>query len=333
MSANHYDTIIIGSGPAGYTAAIYAGRANLKTLVLEGIERGGQLMITSEVENYPGFAAGIQGPEIMEEFRKQAARFGAELKSVLADKAELLGGAPFKVSAEGTNYTSDTVIVATGATARFLGIPSELAYKGKGVSACATCDGFFFKGREVAVVGGGDSAFEEANFLTKFASKVTLLHRSDNYRASKIMVDRAKKNAKIAFKTFVEVSEVYGEEKTGTVTGIKLKDTRTQKIEDFPVQGLFIAIGHVPNTALFKGQLEMDETGYLITKPDRTATNIAGVFAAGDVKDHYYRQAITAAGSGCQAAIEAERFLEATMASRSAADTRSSAPQTEGKHG
>lgn len=310
MSDSHYDTIIIGSGPAGYTAAIYAGRANLKTLVLEGIERGGQLMITSEVENYPGFATGIQGPEMMDHFRAQAARFGAELKSVLADKAELSGGAPFKVTAEGTTYTGDTVIIATGASARFLGIPSELAYKGKGVSACATCDGFFFRGKEVAVVGGGDSAFEEANFLTKFASKVTLLHRSDTFRASKIMVDRAKKNPKIAFKTFVAVDEVYGEEKTGTVTGVKLKNTATGAIEDFPVQGLFIAIGHVPNTGLFKGQLDMEETGYLKTQADRTATNIPGVFAAGDVKDHYYRQAITAAGSGCQAAIEAERYLE-----------------------
>jgi thioredoxin reductase (NADPH) len=311
MSQNHFDTIIIGSGPAGYTAAIYAGRANLRTLVLEGIERGGQLMITSEVENYPGFPQGIQGPEIMEHFRSQAARFGAELKSVMADKAELTGGAPFKISAEGTVYTSDTVIIATGASARFLGIPSELAYKGKGVSACATCDGFFFRGKEVAVVGGGDSAFEEANFLTKFASRVTLLHRRDTFRASKIMVDRARNNPKIAIKPFVEVAEIYGEEKTGTVSGLKLKNTQTGALEDFPVQGLFIAIGHVPNTSLFKGQLDMDETGYLITKPDRTATNIPGVFAAGDVKDHFYRQAITAAGSGCQAAIEAERYLEA----------------------
>jgi thioredoxin reductase (NADPH) len=318
MNANHYDTIIIGSGPAGYTAAIYAGRANLKTLVLEGIERGGQLMITSEVENYPGFATGIQGPEMMDHFRAQAARFGAELKSVIADKAELKGGAPFKVTAESITYTGDTVIVATGASARFLGIPSELAYKGKGVSACATCDGFFFRGKEVAVVGGGDSAFEEANFLTKFASKVTLLHRSDSFRASKIMVDRAKKNPKIVFKTFATVDEVYGEEKTGTVTGLKLKDPRTNAIEDFPVQGLFIAIGHVPNTALFKGQLDMEETGYLVTQPDRTATNISGVFAAGDVKDHFYRQAITAAGSGCMAAIEAERYLESLETRKSA---------------
>lgn len=310
MRENHFDTIIIGSGPAGYTAAIYAGRANLKTLVLEGIERGGQLMITSEVENYPGFPQGVQGPELMEHFRNQAARFGAVLKPIIADKAELAQGAPFQISAEGVIYTSDTVIVATGASARFLGIPSEKAYKGKGVSACATCDGFFFRGKEVAVVGGGDSAFEEANFLTKFATKVTLLHRRDTYRASKIMVERARNNPKIAFKTFVEVAEIYGDEKTGTVAGLKLKNTQSGTIEDFPVQGLFIAIGHVPNTALFKGQLNMDETGYLITQPGRTATNIPGVFAAGDVQDHYYRQAVTAAGSGCQAAIEAERYLE-----------------------
>ncbi|HRP70402.1 MAG TPA: thioredoxin-disulfide reductase [Turneriella sp.] len=310
MNENHYNTIIIGSGPAGYTAAIYAGRANLKVLVLEGIERGGQLMITSEVENYPGFPEGIQGPELMEHFRNQALRFGATLKSVLADKAELKDGAPFKVTAEGTTYTGDTVIIATGASARFLGISSEEKYKGKGVSACATCDGFFFRGKEVAVVGGGDSAFEEATFLTKFASKVTLLHRRDTFRASKIMVERAEKNPKISIKPFVEVSEVYGEEKTGTVTGLKLKNTQSGVVEDFPVQGLFIAIGHDPNTALFKGQLDMDATGYLKTQPGRTATNIPGVFAAGDVQDHYYRQAITAAGSGCQAAIEAERYLE-----------------------
>lgn len=314
MSENHFDTIIIGSGPAGYTAAIYAGRANLRTLVLEGIERGGQLMITSEVENYPGFPQGVQGPEMMEHFRVQAARFGAELKSVMADNAELTGGAPFKITAEGTLYTADSVIIATGASARFLGIPSELAYKGKGVSACATCDGFFFRGKEVAVVGGGDSAFEEANFLTKFASKVTLLHRRDTFRASKIMVDRARNNPKITIKPFVEVAEIYGEEKTGTVSGLKLKNTESGAIEDFPVQGLFIAIGHVPNTSLFKGQLNMDETGYLITKPGRTAMNLPGVFAAGDVQDHYYRQAITAAGSGCQAAIEAERYLETVHA-------------------
>lgn len=310
MEQKHFDTIVIGSGPAGYTAAIYAGRANLKTLVLEGIERGGQLMITSEVENYPGFPEGVQGPELMEHFRNQALRFGAELKSVLADSAQLSQGAPFRVSAEGVTYTSDTVIIATGATARFLGIPSEEKFKGKGVSACATCDGFFFRGKEVAVVGGGDSAFEEALFLTKFASKVTLLHRRDTFRASKIMVERAQENPKLQIKTFVEVSEIYGDDKTGTVTGLKLKNTQTGGIEDFPVHGVFVAIGHEPNTALFKGQLEMDKTGYLITVPDRTATKIPGVFAAGDVKDHYYRQAITAAGSGCQAAIEAERYLE-----------------------
>jgi len=311
MNPNHYDVIIIGSGPAGYTAAIYTGRANLKTLVFEGIERGGQLMITSEVENFPGFPEGIQGPEMMDHFRKQAERFGVTLQSTLVDEVKLTEGRPFKIRSEENWFTASSVIIATGATARFLGIPSELAYKGKGVSACATCDGFFFRGKEVAVVGGGDSAFEEANFLTKFASKVTLLHRRDTYRASKIMIERAKKNPKIAFKNFVEVYEVYGEEKTGTVIGAKLKNVQTGGIEDFPVNGIFVAIGHVPNTELFKGQLDMDETGYLLTTPGRTATKIPGVFAAGDVQDHYYRQAITAAGSGCQAAIEAERFLEA----------------------
>lgn len=310
QTEQHYDVIILGSGPAGYTAAIYAGRANLKVLVLEGIERGGQLMITSEVENYPGFPEGIMGPELMEKFRAQAEKFGAKLVTKLADKAILNQGRPFRIYSEGMEYTSDAVIIATGASARFLNIPSEAAFKGKGVSACATCDGFFFRGKEVAVVGGGDSAMEEANFLTKFATKVTIIHRRDVFRASKIMLERAKKNPKIEFLLFKEVAEIYGDEKTGTVAGLKLRDSRDGSIMDFPVQGLFIAIGHEPNTKLFEGQLEMDEKKYIKTLPGRTATNIPGVFACGDVQDSYYRQAITAAGSGCMAAIEAERYLE-----------------------
>ncbi len=308
--ANHFDVIIIGSGPAGYTAAIYSGRANLNVLVLEGIERGGQLMITNEVENYPGFPEGIMGPEMMEKFRQQAERFGAKLISKLADKVVLTEGRPFKVISEGTEYSSDTIIIATGASARFLGIPSEQAFKGKGVSACATCDGFFFRGKEVIVVGGGDSAMEEANFLTRFATKVTIVHRRDGFRASKIMVDRAKNNPKIEFQLFKEISEIYGDEKTGVVSGVKLKDTRDGSILDFPVQGVFIAIGHDPNTHLFEGQLDLDEKKYIKTVPGKTATKIPGVFACGDVQDSYYRQAITAAGSGCMAAIEAERYLE-----------------------
>ncbi|MCB1147929.1 MAG: thioredoxin-disulfide reductase [Leptospiraceae bacterium] len=305
----HYDVIIIGSGPAGYTAAVYAGRANLNTLVLEGIERGGQLMITSDVENFPGFPEGIMGPDMMELFRKQAARFGATLETKLADEV-VFDQKPFKVRSSETWYSADAIIIATGASARFLGIPSELAFKGKGVSACATCDGFFFRGKEVAVVGGGDSAMEEANFLTKFATKVTILHRRDEFRASKIMVDRARNNPKIEIKTFTEVDSVYGDEKTGTVAGVKLKDTKTGEISDFPVQGLFIAIGHDPNTKMFEGKLKMDAQKYILTEPGKTKTSLEGVFACGDVQDSYYRQAITAAGSGCMAAIEAERWLE-----------------------
>lgn len=310
MKEKEFDTIIIGSGPAGYTAAIYTGRANLKTLVLEGIERGGQLMITNDVENFPGFPEGIMGPDMMELFRKQAQRFGAVLETALAQEVDF-SKKPFRVRSADTWYTAKSVIVATGATARFLGLPSEEAFKGKGVSACATCDGFFFRDKEVAVVGGGDSAMEEANFLTKFASKVTIIHRRDEFRASKIMVDRAKKNEKIEILTFKEVDSIYGDEKTGTVAGLKLKDSKDGSLSDFPVEGLFIAIGHVPNTELFQGQLNMEDSKYIVTKPGKTATNIEGVFACGDVQDSYYRQAITAAGSGCMAAIEAERYLEA----------------------
>jgi len=307
---NHYDVIIIGSGPAGYTAAIYTGRANLKTVVFEGIERGGQLMITTDLENFPGFPDAVMGPEFMELLRKQTQKFGAELISQLVDEVHLKNSKPFKIKSGGNEYTSDAVIIATGATARFLGIPSEKEYKGRGVSACATCDGFFFKNKHVIVVGGGDSAMEEAHFLTKFASKVSVVHRRDVFKASQIMVERVKANPKIEILTFKVIEEIYGDAATGTVAGVKLKDLRDNSISDFAVQGVFVAVGHDPNTSLFEGQLAMDDKKYLITTPGRTATEIPGVFAAGDVQDSYYRQAITAAGSGCQAAIEAEKFLE-----------------------
>jgi thioredoxin reductase (NADPH) len=306
----HYDVIIIGSGPAGYTAAIYTGRANLKTVVFEGIERGGQLMITTDLENFPGFPDAIMGPDFMELLRKQAQKFGAELVSQLVDEVQLKNAKPFKVKADGKYYTSDSVIISTGATARFLGIESEKEYKGRGVSACATCDGFFFKNKHVIVVGGGDSAMEEANFLTKFASKVSIVHRRDGFRAGAIMIDRVKSNPKIEILTFKVIEEIYGDGATGTVSGVKLKDVRDNSVSDFPVQGVFVAVGHDPNTSLFSGQLPMDDKKYLITQPSRTATEIPGVFAAGDVQDSYYRQAVTAAGSGCQAAIEAEKYLE-----------------------
>lgn len=316
MDSNVFDVIIIGSGPAGYTAGIYAGRANLKVLMLEGIERGGQLMITSDVENYPGFPDGIQGPELMEHFRNQCSRFGTELVTDLATEVETRNGSPFTVKTGSAEYKAKSLIISTGASARFLGIPSEKAFKGKGVSACATCDGFFFRGKDVAVVGGGDSAMEEAVFLTKFANKVTLIHRRDTFKASKIMLERAEKNEKIEIKTFLEVAEILGDENTGTVNGLQLKDTRTGELSHLEVGGLFIAIGHDPNTSLFKEQLPMDESGYITTLTGKTATSVPGVFAAGDVQDSVYRQAITAAGTGCMAAIEAERYLE-TLTSHS----------------
>lgn len=309
---NHFKVAIIGSGPAGLTAAIYTARANLNPVVFEGLQPGGQLTITTEVENYPGFEHGIQGPELMDIMRRQAHRFGAQ--SIYKDITEVdFSKRPFKLKSYDEEYYADAVIISTGASARLLGIESEAKYMGYGVSACATCDGFFFKGLKVIVVGGGDTAMEEANFLTKFASEVIVVHRRDEFRASKIMLDRAKKNPKIKFVTNKVIKEVLGVEEGGKkrMTGVLLEDTKDHTISQLDADGLFIAIGHKPNTELFKNYLEMDETGYLIVKPGSTYTNVEGVFAAGDVADKKYRQAITAAGTGCMAALDAERWLEA----------------------
>ncbi len=298
--------IIIGSGPAGYTAAIYTSRANLSPLLFEGDQPGGQLMTTTDVENYPGFAEGVMGPEMMQVFRKQAERFGTKMISQMVEKVDF-SKRPFKVWSNGKEYQAQTVIVSTGATAKLLNIPSEKQFWGKGVSACATCDGAFFKNVEVAIVGGGDTAMEEALFLTRYATKVHVLHRRDSFRASKIMAERVLNHEKIVVHWNKEVDEVGGDR---IVRWVKIKDTKDGSISELKVEGLFIAIGHKPNTDIFKGQLDMNETGYLITKPDSTYTNIDGVFACGDVQDHVYRQAVTAAGTGCMAAIDAERWLE-----------------------
>lgn len=298
--------IIIGSGPAGYTAAIYTSRALLEPLMFEGEEAGGQLMITSDVENFPGFSKGVTGPALMEEMRGQAERFGTRFVRRNVTKVDL-SSRPFKVWDADKLHLAHTLIVSTGASARYLGLPSERLFYNKGVSACATCDGAFFRNMEVAVVGGGDTAMEEANFLTRFASRVYIIHRRDQFRASKIMADKALKNPKIQVIWDTAVEEIVGEQ---FVTGLKIKNLKTGEQKNLAVQGLFLAIGHKPNTELFNGVLELDETGYIKTKPHSSYTSVEGVFAAGDVQDHVYRQAITAAGTGCMAAIDAERWLE-----------------------
>jgi thioredoxin reductase (NADPH) len=304
---NVRELIIIGGGPAGYTAALYAARADLEPLVIEGFNWGGQLMITSDVENYPGYADGVMGPEMMSDFRRQAERFGAEYLTDDVTRVDF-SQQPFRVWVGDDEYRSHAVIVATGASARWLGIESEEQHKGRGVSACATCDASFFREKNVYVVGGGDSAFEEALFLTKFATNVHLVHRRDEFRASRIMVDRAKANDKLEFVLNAEVAEILGDAK---VEGLRLRNTVSDELWEVDADGLFVAIGHDPNTELFLDQLDHDQAGYLITKPGTTETNIPGVFAAGDVQDHTYRQAVTAAGSGCMAALDAERFLAA----------------------
>ena len=304
----HRKVIIIGSGPAGLTAAVYAARANLEPLVFEGSQPGGQLTITTDVENFPGFPDGVMGPELMDQMRKQAQRFGATCEYKTVDKVELLKN-PFSVWVKDDKYTADTVIISTGASARLLGLESETELMGYGVSACATCDGFFFKEKEVMVVGGGDSAAEEAIFLTKFASKVTIVHRRDELRASKIMQDRVFKNNNIEIMWNSVVEDITGNKDTG-VTGAIIKDTISGETKNIACDGLFMAIGHIPNTRVFQGQLDLDKKGYIITKPDSTDTNIPGVFACGDVQDQIYRQAVTAAGTGCMSAIDAERWLE-----------------------
>jgi thioredoxin reductase (NADPH) len=300
------NVVILGSGPAGYTAALYAARANLKPLVLKGLEAGGQLMLTTDVENYPGFPDGIMGPELMEAMEKQAARFEAEIVAQSATRVDL-SERPFRVWAGDQEWRAATVVVATGATAKWLDVPGEERLRGRGVSACATCDGFFFRDRDLVVVGGGDTAMEESNFLTKFAKKVSIVHRRDEFRASKIMQDRALSNPKVDVIWDTEVDEVTGDD---AVTGVKLRNVRSGDVTDFATDGVFMAIGHTPNTQLFEGQLELTKTGYIVIEEPTTKTSVPGVFAAGDVTDSIYRQAVTAAGQGCKSAMDAERFLE-----------------------
>jgi thioredoxin reductase (NADPH) len=312
MSENHHKVVIIGSGPAGLTAAIYSARANLSPVIYEGMQPGGQLTITTEVENYPGFENGIQGPELMDVMRKQACRFGAKCEFKEITEVDF-SQRPFKLKTEDKEITADSVIISTGASARLLKIDSEKEYMGYGVSACATCDGFFYKGLKVLVVGGGDTALEEATYLTNFASEVLLIHRREGFRASQIMLDRAKKNPKIKFALNRTIKEVLGEVNMmghKKVTGAILENTLDGTTEEIKTDGIFIAIGHQPNTKVFDGKLEMDETGYLKVKPGSTYTSVEGVFAAGDVADKTYRQAITAAGTGCMAALDAQRWLE-----------------------
>jgi thioredoxin reductase (NADPH) len=301
------ELIVIGGGPAGYTAALYAARADLEPLVIEGFRWGGQLMITSDVENYPGYPDGIMGPEMMADFRRQAERFGAEFLTDDVTRVDF-SERPFRIWVEDQEYRARAVVVATGASARWLGLESEQRLQGRGVSACATCDGAFFRDRGIVVVGGGDSAFEEALFLTKFGSKVTLVHRRDEFRASRIMVDRARANEKIEFLTPYVVEDVLGDT---AVSGVRVRHVESSATHDLDAQGFFVAIGHDPNTQLFLDQLDHDEAGYLVTKPGSTETNVPGVFAVGDVQDHVYRQAVTAAGSGCMGALDAERYLAA----------------------
>jgi thioredoxin reductase (NADPH) len=301
------DLIIIGGGPAGYTAALYAARANLEPVVIEGFQWGGQLMITSDVENYPGYAEGVLGPEMMKDFRRQAERFGAEFVSDDVTRVDF-SEQPFRIWVGEEEYRSEAVIIATGADARKLGLPSEQRLQARGVSYCAVCDAAFFREKEIVVVGGGDSAMEEAIFLTKFADKVTLVHRREEFRASQIMEDRARANDKIEFVTNSVVEEVLGE---NSVTGVTIRDVNTDETTELPADGLFVAIGHDPNTKLFVGQLELDDAGYIVTKPGSTETSVEGVFAGGDVVDHTYRQAVTAAGMGCMTALDAERWLAA----------------------
>jgi thioredoxin reductase (NADPH) len=307
MQIKTYDVVVIGSGPAGYTAALYAARANLDVQVFQGFEAGGQLMLTSDVENYPGYREGVMGPDMMDDFKAQAARFGAKMRSEDVDRVDFLTR-PFKVWAEGEEEPTlaRAVIIATGAQAKWLGLEGEQRLMGRGVSGCATCDAFFFKDKRVAVVGGGDTAMEEALVLSKFASEVVLIHRRDEFRASKIMLDRVRKNPKITFQTDTVVEDVLGE---NSVDGIRIKNLKTGEVSELEVEGFFAAIGHAPATSIFKGQLEMDEGGYIIQK-ENTMTSIPGIYSAGDVSDKRYQQAVTAAGDGCRAAIDAERWLE-----------------------